>query len=670
MNIRLATLLAAAALAAQLAHGATAREERGNLILENIPPGDPAFLERLSPWLQSREARLLDWLPDGTLLIATRFADVEQVHRVASPLGAREQLTWGREPVSVARAPQAGTAGGFVFLADQGGNENAQVWFYGLGDRRTRRLTDGKARHGNPVWAHDGRQVAFFGTGRDGVSHDIYITDVTTGALPRLVVAANRDTWYPLDWSPDDSRLLLQKYVSINESHLFSADVATGRLTPLDPAAPERAGTPGGRGERIGIREARFAPDGPGIYVSSDRGGEFVQLRRVDPTTGEEKILTGHVPWDVEDFEVSRDGRYLAWIANVAGTSRLTVIDQGLALELAPPGVPQGQITGLRFDASGTRLAFAVETPRSPRDIYVYEVPRNELVRWTRSEAGPVDVSKFVAAELVRFPSWDRDGRERRMLPAFLYRPAGPGPHPVVIDIHGGPESQARPRFDAFTQFIVNELGYAVIFPNVRGSSGYGRRFLDLDNGRQREDAVRDIGSLLVWISLQRDLDRSRVVVRGGSYGGYMALASLVRYGERLRGGISVVGISNFVTFLRNTAGYRQDLRRAEYGDERDPRMRAWLEDISPLTNAQAIRRPLLVVQGLNDPRVPASESEQIVARVRANGGEAWYLAARDEGHGFRRKQNRDAYFETVARFLERLKTAEPPQLSVRPPAP
>lgn len=643
MSIRLATLLLAVSAAAQ-AYGTVAREERGNLILENIPAGDAALSERLAPWLQAREARLLDWLADGSLLIATRFGDTEQVHRLARPLGAREQLTYEREPVAVARAPATGAANGFVFLADRGGDENAQLYFFGLADRRARLLTDGKSLHGRPVWAHDGKRVAFHGNARDGVSYDIYVVDVTTGAMPRLVVSANRDTWYPLDWSPDDGRLLLKKYVSINESYLFIADVATGRLTPLEPGE-----------QKAGIRDARFAPDGRGIYLVSDRGGEFAQLRYIDPATLETRLLTGHIPWDIEGFDLSRDGRYLAFVANVDGTSRLTVIDQSLALELSPPQVPAGQITDIRFDPTGTRLALAVETPQSPRDVYVYEVPRNELVRWTASEAGPLDTSKLVPAELIRYPTWDRDGRERRMIPAFLYRPRSPGPHPVLIDIHGGPEAQARPRFDAFTQFVVNELGYAVIFPNVRGSSGYGRRYLDLDNGRQREDSVRDIGALLVWIGLQRDLDRSQIVVRGGSYGGYMALASLVRYGDRLTGGISAVGISNFVTFLRNTAGYRQDLRRVEYGDERDPRMRRYLEDISPLTNAHAIRKPLLVVQGLNDPRVPASESEQIVARVRANGGEAWYLAAKDEGHGFRKKPNRDAYFEVVARFLERL---------------
>jgi dipeptidyl aminopeptidase/acylaminoacyl peptidase len=225
----------------------------------------------------------------------------------------------------------------------------------------------------------------------------------------------------------------------------------------------------------------------------------------------------------------------------------------------------------------------------------------------------------------------------------------------VVIDIHGGPEAQYRPGWDPFIQFLVNELGYTVIGPNVRGSTGFGKTFMALDNGTLREDAVRDIGSLLVWIGVQPAFDHERVSVMGGSYGGYMTLAALISYGERLKGGIDVFGISNFVTFLRNTSGYRRDLRRAEYGDERDNNMRVFLDRISPLTNAKRIKRPLLVVAGLNDPRVPASESEQLVWQVRAAGGEVWYLAAKDEGHGFRKKANRDVYLQTAASFLEKL---------------
>jgi dipeptidyl aminopeptidase/acylaminoacyl peptidase len=321
--------------------------------------------------------------------------------------------------------------------------------------------------------------------------------------------------------------------------------------------------------------------------------------------------------------------------------------------------LPDGTLPPLRFDRTGPRLALSAESAQTPRDVFVYELDRNTLVRWTRSEAGPLDASTFVPAQLVRYPTWDRAGGATRQISAYVYKPRTPGPHPVLLYIHGGPEDQYRAGFDPFLQFVVNELGYAVVAPNVRGSSGYGRTFLSLDNGALREDAVRDIGSLLVWISLQRDFDRSRVAVMGGSYGGYMALASLAAYNDRLRGGIDVVGISNFVTFLEHTSPYRRDLRRAEYGDERDPKMRSFLNHISPLNNSGAIRRPLLVVAGVNDPRVPISESEQLVSRLRARGDQVWYLAAKDEGHGFRKKANRDVYLTTAAMFLARLATPD-----------
>lgn len=618
-----------------------AREARGNLILEGVPAPDPAFQARLGRYLQSRSASLLDWLPQGGLLVSTRFGEVAQVHRVAAPLGMREQLTFTAEPIREARVPLTGS--GFAYLQDERGDENAQVW-YQSAPGTVRALTSGRAIHGSLAWAHDGKRLAFYGTERDGVSHDIYVADVGTEGPARLLVAAQQETWYPLDWSPDDTRLLLMKFVSITESALFVADVTTGALTPLDPS-----------GRKVGIRTAKFAPDGRGIYLVSDEDGEFAQLRYLDPVTHQSRKITDGA-WDVEDFDVTADGRYLAWTLNEDGRSRLTVLDLTRKLELAPAGLPDGQIGTLRFDRAGRRLAFDAESAQSPRDVYVYDLEHNQLERWTQSEAGPMQTASFVKAELVRYPTWDRAGGRPRTISAWVYRPRTPGPAPVVISIHGGPESQYRPGWEPFFQFLVNELGYAVIAPNVRGSAGYGRSFLGLDNGVLREDAVRDIGSLLVWIGLQPAFDRTHVAVMGGSYGGYMSLATLAAYGDRLSGGIDVVGISNFVTFLTNTSGYRKDLRRVEYGDERDPKMRAFLNRISPLTNAGLIRKPLLVVQGLNDPRVPASESEQMVWRVRARGGEVWYLAAKDEGHGFKKKTNRDAYLETAAQFLERLK--------------
>jgi dipeptidyl aminopeptidase/acylaminoacyl peptidase len=619
-------------------------EERGNLVLEGIPALDPALAERLERYLHARQANFLDWLPDGGMLVATRFGDVDEVHRLASPLGMREQLTFLAEPITVARAPQIPGAEGFAYLTDRGGDENAQVYYHRLADHSARLVSDGKSLHGSLIWSKDGKRIAFYGNDRDGVSFDIYVADIAAGSAPRLVVGGHAETWYPLDWSTDDQKLLVWKYLSISESYLYIVDVASGALTPLEKS-----------NHKIGIRSARFAGDGRGVYVVSDADGEFAQLRYVDSVTHESRKLTAHIPWDIESFDASSDGRYLAYVSNEDGKSRLTVVDNQHKLELAPPAVPDGHINDVRFDRAGRRLAFSAESAQTPRDAYVYDPVSNRTERWTHSEVGPVDAATFVSADLIRYPTWDRvDGRPR-MISAYLYQPRTAGPHPVLINIHGGPELQYRPDFDAFTQFLVNELGYVVIAPNVRGSSGYGKSFLALDNGALREDAVKDIGSLLVWIGLQKDLNRDRVVVMGGSYGGYMALASLAAYNDRLRGGIDVVGITNFVSFLAGTSAYRRDLRRAEYGDERDPKMRGFLSRISPLTNAASIRRPLFIVQGLNDPRVPPAESQQLVARIRAGGGEVWYLAAKDEGHGFHKKSNRDFYMQTAAMFLELL---------------
>ena len=636
--------LCAASASSQSATTAPLRQERDNLILEGIPPRDNALNDRLQRYLSSRDATFLDWLPDGSMLVDTRFGNTTQVHRLTAPLGMREQLTFYNEPISFASAPQTGTPDGFVFLKDRGGDENSQIHYLKLADRSERMLTDGKSLHGNVVWSNDGKRIAFYGNGRDGVSYDVYIADIAAGSAPRLAVAARNGAWYPQDWSVDDSKLLLLQYISVGEAYLWIADVATGTVTPLDPVP-----------KKVGITSGQFSPDGRGVYFVSDEVGEFSQLRFYDLYTHEYREITANIPWDIDDFDVSLDGRYVAYVANDDGRSRLTVVDNQQKTELAPPGLPSGRIANVKFDRTGKRLALSVETAQSPRDVYVYTLDRNDLVRWTKSEVGPVDEKAFVAAELIRYPTWDRVNGKQRMISAFMYSPKTPGPHPVVINIHGGPESQYKPGYEPFTQFMVNELGYTVISPNVRGSSGYGKSFLKLDDGKLREDAVKDIGSLLVWIGLQQSLDRDRVVVMGGSYGGYMSLASLAAYNDRLRGGIDIVGISNFVSFLERTSKYRQDLRRAEYGDERNPQMRIFLTRISPLNKASAIRRPLLVVQGLNDPRVPASESEQIVTRVRANGSEVWYLAAKDEGHGFKKKANRDAYLETVTMFLEKL---------------
>ena len=651
----------------------TGRVETGSLIYDGIPAAPATDAIQLGRWLESRSASFLDWQADGSLIITTRFANVAQLHRVRAAMGMREQLTWSAEPITAVWSHPY-DANTLLLGRDKGGDENRQLLRLNLATGEERLLTDGKSRHGAPVFAHDGRHIAFSGNQRDAASTDIYMTDIDVGGVPRLVVAGGSEDLTVEDWSADDKRIAFIRLRSAIDSELVVADVATGAQTRLEPLPPPPAPAARSRKSKSAARasvivpgtasvaQARFSKDGRGIYFLSDRGGEFIELRYRDLYTGIETSLTPNARWDVERFDQSPDGQYIAYTQNEAGIDRLVLYATATKANVLLPPLPPGSvIQNIGFDRGSHQLAVSLETAQSPRDVFVYTlgtgapIPQVTLARWTQSELGPIDRSKPVAALPIQFSTWDTVGSSPRQLSGFIYKPATPGPHPVVIDIHGGPESQYRPKWDAFTQYLVNELGYAVVAPNVRGSSGYGRSFLRLDDGLLREDSVRDIGSLLVWIGLQSDLDRSRVVVTGGSYGGYMALSSLVNYGDRLAGGIDVVGISNFVTFLTNTSAYRRDLRRVEYGDERNPEMRQFLQGISPLNNAAAIKKPLLVVQGLNDPRVPYTESEQMVYRMRGNGAEVWYLAAKDEGHGFRKKPNVDAYLLTVSQFLKRL---------------
>jgi dipeptidyl aminopeptidase/acylaminoacyl peptidase len=624
------------------------RAERGALVLENVPEIPAELTARLDQYQNTRAATLAGWLPDGSVLIATRFGDTNQFHRVRQPMGAREQLTFFPEPLNFAAVSPDRARNGFVYLRDVGGNEFFQLYWFDLGTRESRLLTDGSSRNSLPVWSNRGNRFAYSSTRRDGRNHDLYVATPDGDHISHRLVHQAEGLWMPLDWAPGDGRLLVAHYLSINESRIFVLDLASGELTQVNAQdMPVGYGMrPGGDGAGA----AAFDRSGTGVYLVHDHGSEFKQLHHLDLRTGHSRPLSAQIPWDVSGMTLSRDRSHMAFVANEGGRSRLHLLELRRERPLATPELPVGLIGAMSFNLSGTALALTVSTPSAPDDIYVYEPRRRALTRWTESEVGGLDTTRFPVPELVSFRSFD--GLE---VPAWVYRPDGPGPHPVIIQIHGGPESQSRPGF--FAQFASwsSELGAAVIRPNVRGSAGYGKSYLQLDNGALREDSVRDIGALLDWIGGQPDLDAGRVVVYGGSYGGYMVLASLVHFDERLLGGVSRVGISNFVSFLENTEAYRRDLRRAEYGDERDPEMRAHLERISPLNNASRITSPLFVAQGRNDPRVPYTESEQIVRAVRGNGVAVWYMLAMNEGHGLARKANRDYFEAATVMFIREL---------------
>ena len=339
---------------------------------------------------------------------------------------------------------------------------------------------------------------------------------------------------------------------------------------------------------------------------------------------------------------------------NEDGISVLQVLRFGDSTALKLPRTPVGIIGGLQFDPKSSRLGFSMNMATGPGDVYSIDLKTMKLDRWTFSEVGGLDTRSFLEPKLIHYPTFDQIHGQQRSIPAFFYRPRSvDGTIPVIIDIHGGPEGQSRPGFSPLHQYYAKELGCAVLVPNVRGSTGYGKTYLALDNGFNREHSVRDVGALLDWIENQPELDATRVAVVGGSYGGYMVLASLTTFPERIRCGVDVVGISNFVSFLQNTESYRRDLRRVEYGDERDPAMNEYLSRIAPSNNATRIRSPLFVVQGENDPRVPASEARQIVKAVEGNGIPVWTLFAKDEGHGFQKKNNRDYLTRSVILFFQ-----------------
>lgn len=613
-----------------------------NLTTENIPPVPVSLAEQVDRYTQFRTASLTSWHPTRReMLISTRFGDTSQVHQVAQPLGTRYQLTFFPERVSRARyQPTQGDY--FVFSKDNRGNEFSQLYRYDLKTGAVTLLTDGTSRNSPGIWATAGDRLMYTSTRRNGRDYDLYVINPRKPDTNRRLAEVEGGGWFPADWSPDDRQAVVIQYLSINETYLWLFDTDSGEQTQL---------TDRFEGEAVSYLEATFSQDGKGLYVVSDRDSEFMQLSYVDIATGEHTVLTEHIPWNVESIELSKDGMRLAFVANENGTSVLHLLDTSTWQELMLPTLPIGLIRNLQWHANGRDLGFTFVSARSNADVYVLDVESKDLQRWTESETGGLDTATFAEPELVSWKSFDG-----RTITGFLYQPPPQfsGPRPVAIYIHGGPEGQYRPAFLGRLNYYLNELGIALLFPNVRGSSGYGKTFLKLDNGYLREDSVKDIGALLDWVDTQSALDSDRILVTGASYGGYMSLAVAARYRDRIRAAINVVGISNFVTFLENTEDYRRDLRRVEYGDERDPAMREFLLEISPLNNTEDLQKPLLVVHGANDPRVPLSEAEQLVASLRKQNIPVWYLMANDEGHGFSRKQNIDYQFYTNILFMQR----------------
>jgi dipeptidyl aminopeptidase/acylaminoacyl peptidase len=613
-----------------------------NLIVDGVPTIPSSIVDGVGRYTEFRSAGFSGWHPKKLeMLISTRFGDVPQVHWVSMPGGARKQMTFFPERVAGASfQPTHGEY--FLFMKDLGGGEWFQIYRYDVATGAITLLTDGKSRNSFGAWSTKGDRLAYTSTRRNGKDADFYIIDPMNPSSNKMLAQLDEgEAWNVIDWSPDDKWILAERGVSINESYLWLFNAETGEKTIV---------TPKGDGETVAYGQAEFSKDGKGLYVTTDRESEFLRLAYVDLATKTHTYFSDHIKWDVSQFEISPDGKRIAFVTNEDGMSVLRIVNLATRKEERLPQVPVGVMGGIQWHENNRYLGFSLSSARSSQDVYSIDLKSVKLERWTFSETGGLSVENFAEPELIKWKSFDT-----KMISGFLYRPAKSfsGKRPVVVSIHGGPESQFRPAFLARNNYYINELGVAVICPNIRGSSGYGKTFLKLDNGFLREDSYKDIDALLDWIRQQPDLDADRIMITGGSYGGHMTLAVSMLYSGKIRCSLPVVGMSNLVTFLERTEAYRRDLRRVEYGDERDSTMRAFLNRIAPLNNAEKIKKPMLIVQGKNDPRVPASESEQILATLKKNNTPVWFLMAKDEGHGFAKKKNQDYQFYATVLFMK-----------------
>ena len=637
-------------------------QPNANLTAEGIPPVPAALAQKTARYNDFRSRSLLEWHPTRReMLIVTRTKGVGvQLHLLRAPMGELEQLTDFPDPVRRATfEPKSGTY--IVFERDDGGTEANQLYRLDMITRKITLLTDPAEKHSTSEWNHAGDRLLFSSTQLDKTAGSAKRTEVTTDlwlmnplepGAKRKIASLPGGGWGDFAWSPDDKMLLAGEYKSANESIVWLINAATGERKQVLPAPAQSAGGTNSA-PTVAYGNLNFSRDGKHILVTSDKAGEFQQLVKINLATMKEQPLTKHIAWDIAAVEPSKTSNKLAGIVNRDGLAELRLFDAASGRELPRPALPLGAVGRTKWRAND-ELGFTLNSASSPGEVYALDAKTGKVEQWTAlvNPAGAeIDTSKFVDQQIIRWKSFDG-----RSISGLIAKPvAKPGTRlPVLVSIHGGPEGQATIGFLGRSNYLINELGVALIQPNVRGSAGFGKSFLKLDNGYLREDSVKDIGALFDWIATQPDLDPTRVMVTGGSYGGYMSLAVSTHYADKIVGSIDVVGISNFVSFLERTETYRRDLRRVEYGDERDPAMRAFMEKIAPLNNAHKITKPLFVVQGKNDPRVPLNEAEQMVTRVRQNQTPVWYLMADNEGHGFARKPNADFYFYAQLLFMEK----------------
>jgi len=607
-----------------------------NLEVMGVPPIPASLARAVQPYGNIYGLPLAGWNPARREIWLKGLSSVAWISQVTSPRAAPETSSIYIHSGGIYDLYFQPQNRFLAYTRDANGDEAFQLYLYDIAGRRSTLLSDGKSRNTEPVWSHSGNQIVYSSSpaGAEGVG--LRLLNPFDTKLDRLLEESSGSYLKAYDWSPDDKLIVYCDFSSNTASSLWLIQVASGKKVLLSEQTvrPELYDFPA------------FSKNGKGIYVVTDHDSDVRRLAYIDLASRKINYVRSPTEWDVEEFQQSPDGRTLAFITNEDGISRLHFFDVGAGVERSVPNLPVGVISDLKWRNDSTEIAFNFKSSRTPNDVYSVNVETGKVELWTRSVTNGVDTSKFSEPELIHWPTFDK-----RTLSGFLYRPPSrfTDKRPVIVDIHGGPEEQYRPGFLNEDNYLVNDLGIVKIYPNVRGSSGYGKLFLSLDNGVRREDAVKDIGALLDWIKTQPDLDAERVLVEGVSYGGYLALASSCTYGDRIRGAISDSGISNLASFVEHTEGWRRELQRSEFGDERDSKLREFMERTAPLNNTAKIKTPLLIIQGKNDPRVPAADAARLVTATKDR-IPVWYILAKDEGHGFMKLSNRD--YRVNASFL------------------
>lgn len=638
-NILIPVLLSVFAICAQEKKNNVVPNE--NLIIENIAEIPKELANQVKKYSESRGASLAEIHPNkDEIIISTRFGSTSQLHRVIQPMGARTQITFFDEPVTgVTYEPLK--AEYLVYSKDVGGNEFGQLYKLDLKTLQSKLLTDGgRSQNGGVTWRKDGKGFYYSSTKRNGEDRDIYYLDPYNSKSDRLILQVKGGGWGISDISKDGKKLLISEYVSANESHIWLLEIESGKLSEVTD-----------RNSKSVIQAAaNFSSNNDEIWFITDKDNEFQRLATLNLVSKKVQFHTSTIPWNVESYNLSEDKKSILFITNEAGLNKMYLMDAINKSQKAVKNIPIGLISSAQFTKDKQHIFFTQSTAQSASDVYKLILKTGIIQRWTESELGEMQKSDMSVPKYIEWKSFDS------LIISGFYYPAATkfrGKRPVLINIHGGPEGQSMASFLGANNYYTNEMGVAIIFPNVRGSSGFGKTFIAKDNGILREDSVKDIGALLDWIAQQPDLDKDRVMIMGGSYGGYMTLATAFHYADKIKCSVDIVGISNFNTFLKNTESYRRDLRRVEYGDERIPEIAAFFDKTAPLNNIDKIKKPMFIIQGTNDPRVPVTEATQMRDKLKSQGNTVWYLEAKDEGHGFRKKSNVDFQRLAVIRYMQ-----------------